>query len=135
MFRRALAVMVSGMLWASALGSQPARAQEAARSAERARAEVQRIGVSQKARVEVRLRDGTRLKGYVSTAADDTFVVTEQKTGAIRTVAYADVVRVTKSGGGLSAKGWVLIAAAAAAAAVVGVTVIGPAACDGGAGC
>lgn len=38
-----------------------------------------------------------------------------------------------KPGGGLSTRTWVIIGAAAAAAVIVGVTVIKPVLCDGGA--
>ena len=137
MFRRALAVMISGILWSSAVGYQPARAQapEAARANGDARVAVQRLGVGTKTRVEVRLQDGAKLRGFISAAGEDTFTITDSKTGAPRTVAYADVARVKKSGGGLSARSWVIIGAAAAAAVIVGVTVIQPILCDGGAGC
>jgi hypothetical protein len=137
MFRRVLAVMISGMLWSSAVGYQPARAQapEATRAAEQTRVAVQRLGVGTKTRVEVRLQDGTRLRGHISAAGEDTFTVTDSKTGASRTVAYADAARVKKAGGGISTRTWVIIGAAAAAAVIVGVTVIQPVLCDGGAGC
>jgi hypothetical protein len=137
MFRRALAVMISGLLLSSAIGYQSARAQapEAARAAEETRVAVQRLGVGSKSRVEVRLRDGAKLRGSISAAGEDTFTITDSKTGAPRTLAYADVARVKKSGGGLSTRTWVIIGAAAVAAVIVGVTVIKPVVCDGGAGC
>ncbi len=137
MLRRALAIMISGILWFSVLGYQPARAQaqEATRGAEKARVEVQKLGVGPKSRVAVRLQDGTELKGSVTAAAEDTFTVTDSKTGASRTVAYADVARVKGPGGGLSPRTWLIIGAAAAAAVIVGVTVVEPVLCDGGAGC
>lgn len=137
MFRRALAVMISGLLLSSAIGYQSARAQapEAARSAGEMRVAVQRLGVGPKSRVEVRLRDGAKLRGSISAAGEDTFTITDSKTGAPRTVAYADVARVKKPGGGLSTRTWVIIGAAAAAAVIVGVTVLKPVLCDGGAGC
>ncbi|HEX8146769.1 MAG TPA: hypothetical protein VF591_06290 [Pyrinomonadaceae bacterium] len=129
--------MVSGLLLASALGYRPARAQaqEDGRSAEKARAEVQKLGAGTQRRAEVKLQDGTKLKGSVSAAGEDTFTITDSKTGAARTVAYADVASVKKPGGGLSTRSWVIIGAAAVAAVVVGVTVIEPVLCDGGAGC
>ena len=137
MFRRALAVMISGILVSSAIGYQPARAQttEATRAAEETRATVQRLGVDTKTRVEVRMQDGTRLRGSISAAGEDTFTITDSKSGQPRTVAYADVARVKKSGGGLSARTWIIIGAAAVTAVIVGVTVIEPVLCDGGAGC
>lgn len=137
MFRRALAIMISGMVLCSAIGYGTARAQsqESTRSAEKARAEVQKLGVNPQRRVEVKLQDGTRLKGSISAAADDTFTVTDAKSGATRTVAYADMAQVKKPGGGLSTRSWIIIGAAAVAAVVVGTEVLYPVLCDGGAGC
>ena len=134
MFRRMLVIMISGILWSSAVGYRPARAQAPEAAAE-TRAAVQRLGAGTKTRVEVRLQDGTRLRGHITAAGEDTFTITDSKTGAPRAVAYADAARVKKSGGGLSARTWVIIGVAAAAAVIVGVTVIQPVLCDGGAGC
>ena len=135
MLRRALAIMITGLLWCLALGYQPAHAQETARPTEQSRASVQKLGANPRRRVEVKLRDGTKLKGSISAAGEDTFTITDSKTGVPRTLAYADVAQVKKSGGGLSARTWVIIGAAAVAAVIVGVTIIEPVLCDGGAGC
>ena len=137
MFRRSLAIMFSAILCCSALGQQTARAQaqDSARSAEKARAAVEKLGADTKRRVEVRLQDGTKLKGSISASGADNYTITEAKTGAPRTVAYADVARVKESGGGPSARTWIIVGAAAAAAVIVGATVLYPVLCDGGAGC
>lgn len=137
MLKRTLAIVISGILCGLALGFQPARAQTQGTtvSAEKARAAVQKLGVDSKRRVEVKLQDGSKLKGSISAAGEDTFTVTDAKTGAPRTLAYADVSQVKKPGGGLSTRSWVIIGAAATAALIVGVTVIQPVLCDGGAGC
>jgi len=84
--------------------------------------------------VEVKLRDKTRVKGYVSGSGQDSFTVINSQTGSAETVVYADVAEVKKSGG-LKTLTWVILGGAAVAAVVVGVTVIRPAVCDGGAGC
>jgi len=137
MFSRTLAMILSGALLAATCGLQAVRAQTArgAQYAEQARVKVQNVGTGQKARVEVKLRDNTKLKGYVSQAGADSFTVTDAKTGAATTVAYADVAQVKKSGGGLSPLTWGIIAGASAAALIVGLTVVKPVVCDGGAGC
>lgn len=136
MLRRVFAIMLSGILLSAALGFQPARARTGNDGgADEARAKVQKMGVGRDARVEVRLRDDTKVKGYVSAAERDSFTVTDSKTGATRSVAYAEVAQVRKPGGGLSTRAWVIIGAAAVAAVVVGVTVVEPVLCDGGAGC
>ena len=137
LFRRIFAILLSGILFSSAFGLPSVRAQTVtdAQIVERARAGVKKVGVGRDARVEVKLRDNTKVKGYVSAAGEDSFTVIDQKTGATRTVAYADVTHVKKPGGGLSTRTWVIIGAAAAAAVIVGVTVVKPVLCDGGAGC
>lgn len=138
MLRRTLTIIIAGILWSTAVGYVPARAQaqqQSTPSAEKARAAVQKLGADSKTRVEVKLQDGTKLKGPISAAAEDAFTIKDSKTGAERTVAYADVAEVKKPGSGLSTRSWVIIGAAAAAAVIVGVTVIQPVLCDGGAGC
>ena len=133
MFARILAMILSGaILFAAA----PAASAKEAQTPEQARAKVREIGTGRKARVEVRLRDRTKVKGYVAAAdAEDSFTVADSKTGAERAVAYADVERVQKPSGGLSARGWVILGAAATAAVIVSTMVLYPVLCDGGAGC
>ena len=101
-------------------------------AADKARVEVAKLGVGQKARVEVRLRDDARLKGYVSQVGDASFNVTDPKTSKTSTVAYADVARVKRPGTGLSTRSWVLIGAAATAAVILA-ALARPVLCDGGA--
>jgi hypothetical protein len=97
-----------------------------------ARAKVQKLGLGRDARVEVRLRDSSKLKGYISEAGQDSFTVTDSKTGAAQSVAYTDVTQVKKPGSGFSTRAWIIIGAAAVAAVVVAI-VVKPAVCDGGA--
>lgn len=127
-------MVLSVMLCLTAFGLRTARAQTAP-DAGKTRSEVAKLGVGSKARVEVRLRDKTKVKGYVSAAGQDSFNVTDRKTGETRTVAYAEVSKVRRPGGGLSPLTWGIIGGAAAAAIIVGVTVVKPVLCDGGAGC
>ena len=137
MFRRMLSIILSGLMLSTALVSQSASAntKKDAAPAEKARAAVQKIGTGEKARVEVRLRDNTKLKGYVSAADEDSFTVTDRKTGATTNVAYADALQVKKAGGGLSPVTWAIIGGSAAAAIIVTKVVLYPVLCDGGAGC
>ncbi|MDQ5846081.1 MAG: hypothetical protein M3539_12400 [Acidobacteriota bacterium] len=50
-------------------------------------------------RVTVKLNDGAKLKGYISAAGEDSFTLTDSKTGQTRTLAYSDVAQVKKPGG------------------------------------
>jgi Flp pilus assembly protein TadB len=128
---------LSAILLFTALGIQPVHAQTATDArTEKARARVHQVGVGRDARVEIKLRDHTKLKGYVGAAAEDSFTLIDAKTSAPRTILYADVEQLKKPGGsGISTRTWAIIGAAAVAAVVIAVTVIKPVVCDGGAGC
>lgn len=88
--------------------------------------------MGENARVEVRLRDNTQLKGYLNDADQDSFTVVDSQTGSSKTVSYADTSSVKKVGSGISAKTWIILGAAAVGAAVTWV-IVKPALCDGGA--
>lgn len=64
------------------------------RHAEKVKAGLTKIGTGSVARVEVKLRDKTKLKGYVSEISDDHFVVIDDRTSAAITVAYPQVKQV-----------------------------------------
>jgi len=133
LFKKTFALLISGMILAMSIALQPAQAQ-AGRDADaaRARLKVDQVGVGSNARVEVKLLDGTKLKGYISDREQDSFTVTDRKTGASSVVRYAEVSEVKKSAGGMSTKSWIVIGSAIAGAAVTWV-VIKPVLCDGGA--
>ena len=133
MFKKTFALLIAGMILATSFAFQPVQAQVGRDAdAARARVKVDQAGVGSKARVEVKLLDGTRLKGFVSAREQDSFTVTDPKTGASSVVRYAEVVDVKKSGGGLSTKSWIIIGSVVAGA-IVGGIILKPAVCDGGA--
>lgn len=101
--------------------------------ADNARASVARWGVGKDARVEIKLRDNTKLKGYISEATEDSFTVTDSRTGVSRTMSYADVTKVSKQDNGLSSLTKGIIVAGVAVGAVIGWVILKPALCDGGA--
>jgi hypothetical protein len=134
LFTRIIAIVVLAVLFAATIGFHPVWAQtvKELQATEKARAGVLKLGVGQTARVEIKLRDQTKVKGYVSEAAQDTFTVIDQKTGTSQTLSYADVAEVKKPGGGPSSRTWIILGGVAAAAVVVGI-IVKPAFCDGGA--
>ena len=133
MFKRIFVSILSVMLLASSFGMQSVWAQTTdAEFAARARAKVASLGVGRNVRVEVKLRDKTTLKGYISAAEQDSFTVADSKTGSTSTVLYAEVSEVKKSNGGLSTKIWIIIGAAAAGT-VATWFILKPVLCDGGA--
>jgi len=52
---------------------------------------IRKLGVGKDAQIEIKLRDKTKLKGYISEAGEDSFVVTNEKTDESTTVAYPAV--------------------------------------------
>jgi sarcosine oxidase gamma subunit len=136
LFTKIFAVMLFAILISLTCGVRPAVAQTT-NNAEPAqiRTRVQSIGAGQNARVEVKLKNSTKVKGYVSGAGPDSFTVVDSKTGSSETVAYADVAQVKKSQSGPKARTWIILGGVAAAAVIVGLTVLKPVLCDGGAGC
>jgi hypothetical protein len=72
--------------------------------AEQMKIKIAKLGVGEKARATVRLKDGTTMKGYVTEARDNEFVMRDRKTNEARTVSYQDVARVEKNGGHSSAR-------------------------------
>jgi sRNA-binding regulator protein Hfq len=94
------AALLSHVCAAPSFAAPPQQRAEAQHAA-RVKADVARRGTGEKSRVTVKLRDGARLKGHVSQAGEDSFVVTDSETGRASTVAYRDVAQV-KGRGGLS---------------------------------
>ena len=100
-----------------------------------ARAVVAKTGTGEKARVEVELSDGTKIKGNIESIAADSFTVAAKDTGTVQSIAFADVKKIRNPRNGLKPRTWIIIGAAAAAAIIIGKTVLYPVLCDGGAGC
>lgn len=97
MFKKALSLVLVGFM-ITVTGVNPAyavsRAEKEARFAEKVKEGISRLGTGAEARVEVKLRDKTKLKGYVGEAGEDSFVIVDEKTGAASTVTYSQVKRV-----------------------------------------
>lgn len=97
MFKRVLCVVLVGFLLSLA-GVRPAYArskeEQETRLAEKVKEGISKIGTGAAAHVEVKLRDKTKLKGYVSEAREDSFVIVDEKTNATSTVAYSQVQQV-----------------------------------------
>jgi hypothetical protein len=65
------------------------------------KADVAKRGIGEKARVTVKLQDGSKLKGHISQAGDESFTLTDARNGQTKVLAYRDVAQV-KGRGGLS---------------------------------
>lgn len=103
---------------ASVISAQAQTNQNAA-SVAKIKARVAERGKSKNKRVEVKLLNGTKVKGYVSQAGEDSFTLVDAKTKQSSIVAYSDVAKVSDrlSKGDKIALG--IITAGAATAAIV----------------
>jgi hypothetical protein len=92
-----LLTMILACMVLTAVSVQPVAAsnpEKEARFAGKVKAGIEKLGTGRDTRVEVKLRDKTRLKGYISEVSENGFVVTDAKTGAANSVAYANVAQV-----------------------------------------
>ena len=86
---------------------------------EEIKAKVVKRGTGEKARVNVKLMDGTKLKGYISEAGEDSFVLTDAKTKQTTKLAYTEVKQVKGRGLSRAAKIGIGVGIGVGAAAVV----------------
>jgi hypothetical protein len=132
LFKKTLIIAICATLIAAS-GIRPAYAAEKKnkedRMAEKVRSGVQKLGVGQDARIELKLRDKTKLAGYVSQSNDDNFTVTDIKTGSSTVVSYPDVTKV--QGHNLSTRTKVIIGVAIAVAVAIVLYSVKGAFCDG----
>jgi hypothetical protein len=87
----------------------------------RVKTEVAKRGTGEKKRVEVKMLDGTKRKGYISQAGEDSFTLIDSDTRQAVSIAYADVAQVKKPGPtGDTIALWIIGGAAAVTAVVLG---------------
>ncbi len=135
MFRRTLVILLIGGLLITLFGFRPVSvlAKKQSTSVEIIQSEVATLGVGKNAKVKVKLRDGSKLEGYVSETTKESFTVVDSKTGSSTTIPFSDVSQVSKPRIGLSTLTKVLIGAGIAGGAIIGWKILKPAVCDGGA--
>lgn len=105
--RKLLSIVLIGSVVFLASGGQALAqnsGQNEAKALDKIKAKIAKLGVGEKARAQVKLRNGQKIKGYVSNAGPNDFAFTVRKTGTTTTVAYADVVEVKKPGLSTGAK-------------------------------
>lgn len=62
------------------------------------KANVSKRGTGEKARVNVKMLNGTKMKGFISQTGEDSFTLTDSKTKQTSTLAYSDIAQVKKQG-------------------------------------
>ena len=119
MFRKPIALLLVALvinLAGARLVFAESKEEKQARFAEKIKINVLKLGTGESTRIKVKLRDQTKLEGYISDAGADTFTVTNRKTGVATTVAYPQVKSV--QGNNLSTGAKIAIGAGIAAAII-----------------
>jgi hypothetical protein len=121
MLKKFIALTLAGVLFSmtsavSALANSNSKLEREAKETQKVKDGVLKLGTGEKARIEVKLKDKTKLAGYVSEAKDESFMITNLKTGVATDVNYADVgqVKGNNLATGVKVAIWVGVAVAAA---------------------
>lgn len=84
---------------------------------EKLRAAISSLGIGPSARIKVKLRDKTKVEGYLKEATNDHFVIADSRTGTERTLSYPQVQ--TVHGNNLSTGAKIAIVAGVVTGAVL----------------
>jgi hypothetical protein len=132
LIRKHVAIALSVFITALTLAwPAPVSAQTDAEN-EKVRAKVQVLSASRDQQVEIKFRDKTKVKGYITAVEPVSFTLRDPKSGTSQSIAYAEVDSVSKASNGVSTKTWLIIGGVAAGVATT-LLVVKPALCDGGA--
>jgi maltose-binding protein MalE len=94
------------LILAPVAGTAVAAPQRQRTSAENVKIKVAKLGTGSKAKATIWLTNGTKVKGYVSQAGENDFVMRDRKTDVPTTISYADVTKFERNNGHSTAK-WV----------------------------
>ena len=99
-----LTCLLASVLFIASI-SMPVTAQQPnSNGIEKIKAKVAKLGVGEKAKATVILRDGTKKKGYIGQAGDDDFVLRDRKTDSPTTIRYSEVTKVESNKGHSTAR-------------------------------
>jgi len=129
--KRHLALTLSVIITALSFSPAIVTAQSTA-EIEKVRARVQTLSTGKDSQVEVKFHDRTKTKGYIDRVEPLSFTLRNAKDGTSQSITYSEVDSVSKAGGGVSTKTW-LILGGVAAGVVTTWLIVKPAVCDGGA--
>ena len=96
MFKKLVSLVIAVLLLHVSVGTVSAKseAEKEAQHAAKVKQGILKLGTGETALVKIKLRDKTKLEGYVSAVGDESFAVTDVKTGIATTVAYPQVKQV-----------------------------------------
>ena len=133
MLKRTASTAIAGVMTLCLLSQHSAAAsanpEKDERFAQKVKAAILKLSTGRSARVDLKLKDKTKLTGYLSEIGDTAFVVTDLHSAAARTVAYPDVAQV--QGNNLSTGVKIAIGVGIAIAVIIVLYMIKGAFCDG----
>ena len=98
MFRKIVAVVLTGVLLHALLYAETvsaaSKAEKQARFALKVKANLEKLGVGEDTLIVVKLRDKTKVAGYLSAINEESFSVTSLTTGTATSIAYPQVKQV-----------------------------------------
>lgn len=89
------------------------------KEAEKIKTAIQQLGTGPDARVRLKLRDKTKVAGYIQEAGAEAFVVVDAKTGTTTTVSYPNVTQVKGNNLSTGAKVAIVLGITAAVLAIL----------------
>lgn len=133
MIKKNISIVVTALLTLSTITQQSVLAstkpEKEARFAQKVKAAIVQLGTGQSSQVNLKLRDKTKLTGYISEIGDTSFVVTDLKSAQPTTVSYPNVVQI--KGNNLSTRTKIIITAAVIAGVAITLYIVRGAFCDG----
>lgn len=93
MFRKFLSLVLMTAIFGGGIVASAAtpKTGDDEKRAEKVRTEIRKLGIGPDAQIKLKLRDKTKLEGYVSEANETDFTVVSSHNGAATTVAYPQV--------------------------------------------
>ncbi len=88
-----LAVLVLNLSFSAAVFAGT-KEEKMAKLADKVKTNVTKLGTGKDARIEVKLRDNTKLNGYVSQINENSFTVVDDKTGNTNDIPYSNAKQV-----------------------------------------
>ena len=99
-----LTCLLAIVLFIASISLPVAAQQTNSNGTDKVKAKVAKLGVGEKAKATVILKDGTKKKGYIGQAGGDDFVLRDRKTDSPTTIRYTDVTKVESNKGHSTAR-------------------------------
>jgi hypothetical protein len=99
MFKTLISILLIGLVAVGAHAAPARASQTNDDAASKVQKKVARIGIGEKAKVTVRMKSGTKIKGFIAQAGANDFTVRNKQTGDVTSILYSDVLKVEDNRG------------------------------------